>query len=62
LIRLQFESSLYASVSQSHHSCKQVENSGERVPEVFAKIIRGSRLSRKNEKWGPPILGFIAFL
>jgi hypothetical protein len=38
-----------------------VENPGEGVPEVFAKIPRGSRVPGKIAR-GPPILGFIAFL
>jgi hypothetical protein len=43
------------------HRCTQVENPGEGVPEVFAKIPRGSRLSGKLQGGGP-ILDFIAFL
>ncbi len=33
-----------------HHRCTQVENPGEGVPEVFAKIPWGSRLSGKITK------------
>jgi hypothetical protein len=44
------------------HRCTRVKNPGEGVLEVFAKIPRGSRLSGKNARGGPPISGFIAFL
>jgi hypothetical protein len=37
----------------------RVENPREGVPEVFAKILRGSRFSRKIARRGPPISGFI---
>ncbi len=44
------------------HRCARVENPGEGVPGVFAKIPVGrSRLSGKIAKGGPPISGFIAF-
>jgi hypothetical protein len=44
------------------HRCTQVENPGEGVPDVFAKILRGVKAFRKNCLGGPPISGFIAFL
>jgi hypothetical protein len=44
------------------HRCTRVINPGEGVPEVFAKIPRGVKAFRKNYQWGPPILGFIAFI
>jgi len=42
--------------------CTWVENAGEGIPEVLPKSLVGSRLSGKNARGGPPILGFIAFL
>jgi hypothetical protein len=44
--------------------CTRVENPGEGVPAVFAKIRwgRGVKALRKNCLGGPTILGFIAFL
>jgi hypothetical protein len=44
------------------HRYTRVENSGEGVPDVFAKIPRGVKAFRKNCLGGPPISGFIAFL
>jgi hypothetical protein len=45
------------------HICTRVENPGEGVRDVFAKIPRGGvKGFGKNCLGGPPILGFIAFL
>jgi hypothetical protein len=45
------------------YRCTRVENPGEGVTPIFAKIPEGgARLSGKIAKGGPPILGFIAFL
>ncbi len=45
------------------HRCTRVENPGEGVRDVFAKIPRGgSRVAGKIARGGPPILCFIAFL
>jgi hypothetical protein len=40
------------------HRCIRVENPGEGLPEVFAKIPRGSKLAGKIAR-GAPFLGFI---
>ncbi len=40
------------------HRCTRVENPGEGVPDVFAKIPRGSRLSGKIAWVGSPYFGF----
>jgi hypothetical protein len=37
-----------------YHRCTRVENPGEGVRDVFAKIPRGSRLSEKIA-WGVPL-------
>jgi hypothetical protein len=43
--------------------CTRVENLGEGVPEVFAKISKGGQVfQEKVPGGGPPISGFIAFL
>ncbi len=44
------------------HRWTLVENPREVVPEVFAKILRVSMLSRKIARRGPPFLGFILLL
>ncbi len=45
-----------------HARCTRVENPGDRVTDVFAKIPRGVKAFRKFARGGPTILGFIAFL
>jgi hypothetical protein len=45
------------------HRCTRVENPGEGVQDVFAKIPRGgSRVVGKIARGGPPILRFILLL
>jgi hypothetical protein len=47
------------------HRCTRVENPGEGVPDVLAKIprgVKGVKAFRKNCLGGPSILGFIVFL
>ncbi len=39
--------------------CTRVEQPGEGVPEVFAKIPRGVQGFQEKLPGGPPILGFI---
>jgi hypothetical protein len=44
------------------HRCAWVENPGEGVPEVFAKIPRGVKAFRKKMIGGVPLFRVIAFL
>jgi hypothetical protein len=50
-------------LSFHNHRCTRVENPGEGVRDVFAKMPRGGQgFQEKLPGGGPPILGFIAFL
>ncbi len=46
----------------STHRCTRVENPGEGVRDVFAKIPGGGQGFQEKLPGGPPILRFIAFL